>query len=54
MNRIRSALGARTSACPRGSSRTLKVVDRDLLDRGVVEDLGLHDDDGIWVADCGE
>jgi len=32
----------------------LKVVDRDLLDRGAVEDLGLHEDDGIWVAYRGE
>ena len=32
------------------SERELKVVDRDLLDRGAVEDLGLHEDDRIWVA----
>ena len=32
----------------------LKVVDRDLLDRGAVEDLGLHEDDRVWVAYRGE
>ena len=34
--------------------RELKVVDRDLLDRGAVEDLGLHEDDWIRVAYRGE
>jgi hypothetical protein len=32
----------------------LKVIDRDLLNRGAVEDLGLHEVDGIWVACRGE